>query len=227
MSINKVLVLTGSDEPMWGVLDETIPSKQKYVKERGYDLMVVRSFPGDKECRLEERHIGFQRAALAFKLLKFYDAVMWIDADSVITNTSYKIEDFIRGNECYIASYDWMHYNSFSTGNFIVRRTPNVQNFFNLFLQVSRIHLEGIGADQSTFNQIYRDMPDQRENFGILDHRYLNAVPSFLVETQTWKNDNNRTGIVAPWTSDCFLAHFTGTDNQERIELIKNNKLGI
>jgi hypothetical protein len=70
-------------------------------------------------------------------------------------------------------------------------------------------------------------MPDQRINFGILDHKYLNAVPSFLVETQTWKNDNNRTGIISPWTPDCFLAHFTGTDNKERIELIKNNKLGI
>lgn len=227
MSINKTLVLTGSDQPMWDVLDATIPSKQAYTKTRGYDLMVVRSFPGDKECMLEERHIGFQRAVLAFKLLRLYNAVMWIDADSVITNYNYKVEDFIKGDECYIASYDWMHYNSFSTGNFIVRRTPNTQDLFNLFLKVSRYHLEGIGADQSTFNQIYRDMPDQRNNFGILDHKYLNAVPGFLTETRTWRNDNNRSGIVQPWNPDCFLAHFTGTDNDERLELIKSNKLGV
>ena len=227
MSFDKTLILTGSEQSMWEVLDESIPSKQEYAKIRGYDFMAVRSFPGDKECKLEERHIGFQRTALAFKLLKFYKTVMWVDADSIITNYDYKIEDFIKGEETYIASYDWMHYNSFSSGNFIVRRTPNTQDFFNLFLQVSRYHLEGIGADQSALNQIFRDLPGQRANFGILEHKYLNAVPGFLSETRTWKNDKGRPTIIHPWTADCFLAHFTGTDNDERVELMKTNRLGI
>ena len=83
----KTLILTGCDKSMYDVLDLTIPSKQKYAAKHGYDFMSVRSFPGDAECGLEERHIGFQRTVLAFKLLRHYESVMWVDADSVITMT--------------------------------------------------------------------------------------------------------------------------------------------
>ena len=222
----KTLILTGCDKSMYDVLDLTIPSKQKYAAKHGYDFMSVRSFPGDAECGLEERHIGFQRTVLAFKLLRHYESVMWVDADSVITNFDYKIEDFINGDESYIASYDWMHKASFSSGNFIARKTPKTQEFFNYFLQISKMYLELIVADQGALNHIHSQYRD-RNFINILDHKYLNGVPEFLVETDTWKNDNNRTGIMVPWNEDHFLAHFTGTDNHERIQLIKANKLGL
>ena len=183
----KTLILTGCDKSMYDVLDLTIPSKQQYAAKHGYDFMSVRSFPGDAECGLEERHIGFQRTVLAFKLLRHYESVIWVDADSIITNFDYKIENFIKGDECYI---------------------------------------ELIVADQGALNHIHSRYSDK--NFiSVLDHKYLNGVPSFLVDTNTWKNDNNRTGIMAPWTEEHFLAHFTGTDNHERVQLIKDNKLGL
>jgi|TARA_R110000868_G_scaffold138335_2_gene352386 hypothetical protein len=222
----KTLILTGSDKSMWDVLDLTNPSKQNYAASKGYDFMCLRSFPGIESCGFKEQHIGFQRTAFAFKLLNHYDNVMWVDADSVITNFDYKLEDFIHKDACYIASYDWMHHTSFSSGNFIVRRTQNVSNFFNAFVQISQHFLEMIVADQGALNQMY-NIPQYREDFCILDHKYLNAVPGFLTETQTWIKDNNRSGIVAPWTKDSFLAHFTGTENSERIQLIKDNKLNL
>jgi hypothetical protein len=223
----KTLLLTGSEESMLPVLDLTVQSKQLYCATHNYDFMSLRSFPADLECNFDSHHIGFLRAVFAFKMLRFYDNVMWLDADSIITNFKYKIEDFIGSGKTFIASYDWMHYNSFSTGNFIIRKTPDTQKLFNRFLHVSKYHLTNIMAEQATLNQIYHEAAETRNMFYILPHKYLNSVPAFLVHTNTWRNDNNRSGIIQPWTPDSFLAHFTGTSTAERVELLKSNKLNI
>jgi len=221
------LILTGAEKTMHKVLDLTAPSKQKYAAIHDYDFMSMRSFAADKQCGFESHHVGFLKATMAFKLLRFYDVVMWLDADSIITNYDYKIEDFITGTGCYIASYDWMHYTSFSTGNFIVKRTKDVECLFNTFLNVSKSRLNDIMADQGALNLIYNFSTEYKNMFNVIPHKFLNSVPSFLVETKTWKDDNNRSGIVEPWNPECFLAHFTGTSTTERIELIGGNKLGL
>ena len=223
----KTLVLTGSEQSMHEVLDLTIPSKQAYAVAHGYDFMSIRSFQDDQECGFSSKHIGFQRMVTSFKLLRFYQNVMWVDADAVITNNKYKIEDFIQGNESLIASYDWMHYTSFSTGNFIVRKTIYTEQLFNMFLNVSKHRLNDIMAEQGTLNQIYMSLPEYRHMFSVLPHKYLNSVPSFLVETDTWILDNNRSGIVEPWNSNSFLAHLTGTSTSERVQILTSNKLNL
>ena len=223
----RTLILTGSDDEMLSVLDLTLPSKQAYCKRHNYDLLSLRSFPADKECNFESRHIGFIRVATAFKLLKFYDNVMWVDADSIITNTDYKIEDFITGTETFIASYDWMWYNSFSSGNFIVRRTPDAQQLFNRFLAVSRYRLNDIMQDQGALNQIFNESVEYRKMFNVLHHRFLGSVPALMVDTITWRNDNNRSGIINQWNPDCFLAHLTGATASDRIDILTNNKLNL
>jgi hypothetical protein len=222
----KTLILTGAESSMHELLDITIPSKQKYAALHGYDFMSVRSFTSDLTCGFTEKNIGFLRALLAFKLLRFYNNVMWLDADSIITNFTYTIDAFIQSNACFIASYDWLHYSQFSTGNFIIRKTVHTQQLFNMFIEVSKKYINNVMAEQATLNEICA-LTNDANYFNILDHKYLNSVPGFLVETETWKNDNNRSGIISPWTTDSFIAHFTGTSNSERIHLIKTNALGI
>jgi hypothetical protein len=223
----KTLILTGSDQSMIDVLDLTLPSKQEYCKKHNYDLLALRSFAADTECNFNSSHVGFLRAVMAFRQLRFYDNVMWIDADSIITNMDYKIEDFIQNEACFIASYDWMHFNSFSTGNFIIRKTNDTQNLFNRFLAVSQYRLNDIMAEQGTLNQIYNELDSNKTMFNILPHKFLNSVPEFLVDTGTWRNDNNRSGIIKPWTPDCFLAHLTGLSTAERVNILSNNKLNL
>ena len=100
----RVLVLTGTtdilrqpnetDNTMEEVFDLTLPSKQRYVKKYGYDLLSLRSFGKDRQNRFTESDIGFLRVLRAFELLENYDIVMWIDADSIITNHNFSIDDF-------------------------------------------------------------------------------------------------------------------------------------
>jgi len=223
----KTLILTGSDKQMIDVLDLTLPSKQEYCKKHNYDLLSLRSFAPDTECNFNLNHIGFLRAVMTFRQLRFYDNVMWIDADAIITNMDYKIEDFIQNDACFIASYDWMWYNSFSTGNFIIRKTKDTQDLFNKFIAGSRYRLNDIMQEQGTLNQIYRELDSNKRMFNILHHRFLNSVPEFLVETDTWRNDNNRSGIINPWNPDCFLAHLTGLSAEERVNILANNRLNL
>lgn len=223
----KTLILTGSDDSMMEVLNLTLPSKQEYCKKHNYDLLSLRSFAADTECNFNSSHVGFLRAVMAFRQLRFYDNVMWIDADSIITNMEFTIEDFIINDACFIASYDWMHFNSFSTGNFIVRKTKDTQNLFNRFIAASQYRLNDIMAEQGTLNQIYNELDSNKEMFNILPHKFLNSVPEFLVNTDTWRNDNNRSGIIKPWTPDCFLAHLTGLSTAERVSVLTDNKLNL
>ena len=222
----KTLILTGSDKGMMAVLDLTLPSKQAYCKKHNYDLLSLRSFPADPRLNFTSDHVGFLRTVMVFNQLRYYDNVMWIDADSIITNMEYKIEDFILNDACFIASYDWMHFNSFSSGNFIIRRATSTQNLFNRFLDVSRYRLNDIMADQGTLNQIYRESNESKEMFNILPHKFLGAVPNIVHDTATWRNDN-RCSIIDPWTPDCFLAHLTGMTAEERVDILSNNKLNL
>lgn len=220
------LILTGSDKSMSNLLDLTIPSKQKYASIHGYDFMALRTFSADTQYGFDSHHIGFLRASFAFKMLRYYDNVMWLDADALVTNFIYKINDFLSIDACFTASHDWMHYGSFSTGNFILSKNEKTTMLFNLFLTISRYNLNNILAEQATFNQIYNN-PEHKHFFNVLPHKYLNSVPSFITETKTWKDDTSRPTIIQPWTSDSFLAHFTGASTSERINMIENNLLKI
>lgn len=223
----KTLILTGSDERMLNVLDLTLPSKQEYCKKHNYDLLSLRSFHADTEDiqnNFNSYNIGFLRVLIAFKQLRYYDNVMWIDADSIITNMEYKIEDFILNDACFIASYDWMHFNSFSTGNFIIRKTSNMQSLIDKFISVSQNRLSDVMQEQGALNQIYTESNEYKEMFNILPHKFLGGVPNIVYDTASW---SGRWPLIDPWTPDFFLAHLTGMTAEERVEILSNNKLNL
>jgi len=234
MLIKKVLILTGGDSNMRNVLDLTLPSKEKYAKKHGYDFIVKRSF--DEEMIKYNLGLGFIRAIMVFNYLEEYDVVMWIDGDSIITNDSFSIEQFINDSHCFYASYDWhccenskFNRYSFSTGNFIVKKDKNTSKLFNAFLDFSKkVFKNDPLAEQAVFNFIYENT-ELKNLFSILNHKYLGSVPTCVKKVNNWINHPERFGSEAtcpienPWNSECFLAHLTGCSNEGRIELLIND----
>jgi len=222
MNDKRVLLLTGytdlnpisDDNTMKEVYDLTLPSKQRYADRHGYDLLSMRSFGIDKNNRFQKTDIGFLRADMAFEMLQYYDIVMWIDADSIITNLNYSIDDFLIEPEiCFYASYDWNAKLTFSTGNFIIKRTTNTQKFISLFYELCQYFPQ----EQDTLNAIYFKTQFQ-SIMKILEHKFLGAIPSIdMLGQQLWRD---RMPIVSPWTSDCFLSHLTGISNKDRINIL-------
>lgn len=231
MTSKKTLILTGTsdisrrpeetDNKYEEVFDLTFLSKQRYAKKHGYDLLALRSFGSDSNKIFDDTELGFLRELRAFEMLSHYDVVMWIDADSIITNNDYAINDFqLDDDHCFYASWDWTGIKTISTGNFIVQRCSSTNEMFNSFLQVGK-HVKDTnqwGWEQTTMNLIYRKTAIGK-HIKVLDHKYLGAIPSKEVFGDIW---SGRADPPFPWFHECFLCHITGISNKDRIEILKS-----
>jgi hypothetical protein len=225
MNNKRVLILTGTteilrdeldpshnDATFGDVFDATLPSKIQYARKHGYDILAMRSF-GENRITEFGKNIGNLKVYHSFEMLKLYDVVMWIDADSVITNQNLTIEHFmIDKDHTFYASYDWMWKNSFSAGNFIVQNTENLNELMRVFFEFVPLTT----TDQQALNKIHRSTPIGK-TIKVLDHRFLGAVPKDIEKCSVWKG---RPSVMSPWKVGDFLAHMTGVTNKDRLSLI-------
>lgn len=228
MSNDRVLLLTGTtdmlrspaetDNTYQEVFDATLPSKQRYVKTHGYDLMTLRSFGTDKRNLFKDTNIGFLRVLRAFDMLEYYDTVMWVDADSIITNDNFSINDFqIDKTHSFYASWDWNNIgHSFSTGNFILHNTKNTKDFFISFLKIGKqISDTNIwGEEQTTLNYLWKTT--HTDDIKILEHKFLGSIPNKMMYRGIW---HGRPEPQFPWAEESFLVHIGGVPNKNRIEV--------
>jgi len=222
----RVLILTGSseivrnpletDKTMNEVFELTLPSKQRYAKKHGYDLMTLRTFGTDKKYGFKDTDIGFLRAVRTFEMLEYYDIVMWVDADSIITDDNYSIEKFeLDEHNTFYASYDWIGKWTFSTGNFIIQRTQYTDAFLNVFYNCAK----KFPTEQDALNAIHRgSLPNSV--IKVLEHNFLNSVPAPIMDTTCW---TGRRAIYAPWNEHSFLAHLTGVSNNNRVKILNDH----
>lgn len=220
----RVLILTGASDILYPnespsyveLSDKTLASKERYAKKHGYDIMTLRSFGSDFKFGFSDTNVGHLRAIRAFESLEYYDIVMWVDADAVITNENLAISEFpIQEDVIFYASYDWMGRGSFSTGNFILQRTNQINEFFNVFLQISK----QTNDEQHAFNIMYAQTP-LRSIMRVLDWGYLNAVPSQVMESSCWRD---RQRISYSWKPGDFLAHLTGITIPDRFDILEKH----
>jgi hypothetical protein len=57
-----------------------------------------------------------------------------------------------------------------------------------------------------------------RDTIKILDHRFLNSIPSKELYRGIW---DGRPDPPEPWTPESFLVHITGVPNKNRIDVLK------
>lgn len=229
----RVLILTGYTEEYTNASDGdisfsevfnlTLPSKIRYAQQHKYDIMVLRTFGNDNNNIINRCNIEAMRCVRALDMLNYYDIVMWIDGDAIITNTSYSIDKFMLDEHCFYASYDWnvnpLTNSSFSFGNFILKNNKNIENFktalYHMDKVIANFDRSIWGNEQAGLNFINMNLFKNKNIIKILETKYLNSVPSFM----GW--DSNR-HIVTPWTPDSFLAHLTGSTNKNRVDVLKN-----
>ena len=199
------------------LLDVTTPSKERYAKKHNYDFLCIRSFGGGETAfGFREDQIGFLRAIRAFQNLQFYDVVVWLDSDAIVTNQEMSLDDFpIEDDVIFYASYDWMGPNTFSTGNFILQKTNKINDFFGMFHSIS----QRTNDEQHSLNIMY-NQTEFRNVMRSLDWRYLNAVPEQVMYTDAWKERNK---ISYCWKPGDFLTHITGITNKDRINILNTN----
>lgn len=230
----RVLILTGysedytiavkDDNSFAEVFELTLPSKLKYAQKHNYDILILRKFGIDTNNIIHSSNIEAMRCVRALDMLNYYDIVMWIDGDSIITNQSYSIDKFMLDDHCFYASYDWNvnpeNNSFFSFGNFILKNNKNIENFKTALYHMDKVIVNFDrtiwGNEQVGLNVINMNLFKNKNIIKVLETKYLNSVPSFM----GW--DSNR-HIVTPWTPDSFLAHLTGSSNKNRIYVLLNH----
>lgn len=235
--MKRTLIMTGSDINLKEVLSLTLDSKINYTKKHNYDLLIKTNWNNvskyhfkDFEAQFQDNSqpylkvLGFLRVLYAFEMLRDYDNVMWIDADAIITNSNYTIQDITTEEHCFFVSHDWAWTKSFNTGNFIIKRHKDTQALYETFLEVSKHFLSDPCQEQATLNYIYQSNIYLQNVIKVLPWKYLNSVPEWAQTTETWKD---RSKIAEPWTEESFIAHLTGLTNEERIHILTSNILKL
>ncbi len=229
MNNKRVLMITGTTDlgkgllPGWPLAEDnymeevfnlTLPSKQRYCKKYGYDLLSLRSFGIDKKNRYKPEDIAALRVVRPLEMLEYYDIVMWIDADSIITNDNININDFpLDDDHCFYASWDWNGQVSMSTGNFILTNNQHTSYFENTFHKIRH----NFNSEQEGINVMYNYDLNSKNIIKILDHNFLGSVSSKEICKEAWLD---RPAPTHPWTKDSFLLHLTGLSNKKRIEML-------
>lgn len=226
--MQKVLIISGTtdiltnpslnEETFKNVADTTIKSKLDYANQNRYDFLYLNDFGVDIKNRYNSTQIGYLRILKVFDTIENYDYVVWIDADALITNKNLRIEDFPIDDCVFCCSYDWNGYYSLNTGNFILKNTERTKIFIDQFYNVSKNY--NMPEEQATINKLF-SLPETKNNIKVLDHGFLNAVPSVdIVNKKIW---GNKPVPPNPWKFGNFLVHATGLPNSERIRIFKEH----
>jgi hypothetical protein len=206
----KLLILTGYDDAMASVGDVLAPSKVAYAARHGHDYHCHRDYHTDT-------HPGWQKIALLREFLPRYDAVLWLDADTLVTGPDVVIEDltietrrpgdpevfWVSRDHSHCSDADFPHH--FCTGNFLLENAPAAYRLLDLV--EARAHWANTQLwEQSAMQEEHRENPDLRPLVKVLDRRVLNSVPF--------------PELPEPWQPGDFLCHFSGIANHIRLEYI-------
>ena len=128
----RYLVLSGYDDGMTAVGDRCTPTHKAYAERHGYDHEVVHDY-------LPTTHPSHQKIRLLRERIASYDAILWLDADTVVMNKWFTLDKFIGHQHVMDISVDWcapvedderpQRTTYVSCGNFILWNTPDTAEF--------------------------------------------------------------------------------------------------
>lgn len=113
----RILVLTYADEAYRDIGRITAPNKQMYADKHGYGFHnEFEPFGGTN------RPASWNKIPYLLQYFPFYEWIFWTDADSLIMNSSIRIEDFVIDTEQdLLIAKDG---NGINAGHFIIRSCP-------------------------------------------------------------------------------------------------------
>jgi len=192
------LLLTGYDEAMSPIGDLTAPLMCDYAERYHLDFECSRDYPPGRDPM-------WRKVALVERALTQYDLVLWLDADTIITNAEKAWGGATNGVHI---SRDWgadARACDFSTCNFVAFQDSLPLWRLILSHESSReftpFHEQGAYRDFFAEHQWVRDMTH------VHPRKHFNAVP------------NEIPGVVEPWESGDWLCHLTNLPNLERVGL--------
>ena len=208
----KVLLLTGYDDGLREIGDITSRVTADYATKHGIDFLRVRQY----DCNL---HPSWQKSEHVARQLKAgYDRVIWLDADTVITN--FDVDPVERGwNAPVNVSMDWgsdateLHH--FSMGNFVANADCRGLWEGLWCVELPKLVFEWGTTplwEQDACRQLARYTAEGRLTFCTYPRRTFNAVHADLAPS-----------APEPWQPGDWLCHLTGEEitNEKRMKVLR------
>ena len=200
----KPIILTGHTHHVAPIAEFCLPSKRAWAEQHGCELIVLTNadFP------VEHGHPSFQKLKwLSIHLSARLVPVIWLDADSMITNLDVTPESLLPGR-IYdaAASRDYSDGGrppdkAWSAGNTAWNPTINAMHWLDLAMCDEGARWGGLW-DQDALQRCHPD----GTLLDIRPPRAMNAVhPDF--------------GLEASWLPGDFLIHFTGIAPEDRLKV--------
>ena len=170
---------------------------------------------------MPKNQIGYEKIHLILEILKTnqHDWIYWRGADTMITNMSMELRDFVTLYDFFIIGCDVHNLNADS---FFIRNCPRSIEFFTEILNNRHLYVD----EQQAFDRLH-----QKYGFTVIPQKWINAYDyNLYLSTEPFNVNGPQPecasgldvyGRSGQWTPGDFLIHWPGISLQKRIELAK------
>lgn len=185
----------------------SVPNLQWYCKRHGYEMMLIEIENDKWEYK---KHEAFKR----WMDNNDADLIWYRDVDSVITNLSIPITDFVDDYNSFYLTKD---FNELNGGSVIIKNTMSGRCFNDLVLE----HRDRFENEQNFYNSIPmltlgKDMMKQIQHPSINSYQY-----SLYPECSSYVGKE----FLGDWKEGNFVLHVPALPMQKRIEILKNTPI--
>lgn len=180
--------------------DISVPNLERYCQKHGYDMRLIKIENDKWEFKKHE----------TFKELfeKGYDLIWYKDIDSLITNMSIPITDFVDDSHDFFLTMD---FNELNGGSVIIKNTKSGVDYNNAVLE-GKNNYEN---EQNFFNETLNQYSDIVK---IVSHPSINSYDySLYIQCKELIGHED----AGDWQPNNFVIHFPGLGTNDRIELLK------
>jgi hypothetical protein len=210
MSKNKTIVLAQfwTDNLSYSKYTEAI--NEKYCTENNYIYYIENNKEKIKEA-IGKRAFTWYKPIILLEVLEKYnpDYVLFLDADAIVVNNSYRIEDFINSKKDIIVTEDYGP-SAMNAGVILIKNTPWVKEYLQRWYDVcdeleggdppqKGFYENGLWHDQTCFSYLLtkKDVKDKIEviSNNVLNNRYYKDTinKNFIFHAFAYGNYLNRT----------------------------------
>lgn len=187
----------------FSLMSVTLESLEKYCSKHGYELSA-------NEYVQYGQYTGKDKLREIKNCLLENDVVLSLDADTLITNHTIKVEDFIDDEHDFFISKD---YNGLNAGVFIIKKSTwsfAFLDYINAISGTTEIHCE-----QDAINAFIKRFGAEKIKF--IPQEKLN---SYLYEL--YPEIGKLSYEQGQWQTGSFVLHLPAKSLTERIEIFKN-----
>lgn len=199
----KSAIITLYTENMQSVANFTVPTHIEFAEKNNWDQVTILSDNADS--------LWAKMQLICDYLDKDYKAVMWVDADAMITNTSFSVDWILDENknaDVFLTS----DVNGLNAGVMLIRNTDRAKAFFYACTNYGKtLFGDRQNGEQQAIRHFSLAHPYEGIIYYLPDQRTLNSYYPNL-----YKYPGSE---LAHWTSRDFILHLPGTSNDIRVEI--------